>query len=195
MRLMISRSCMSRCAKCVSANMRFSPHRSHVTRSSQLGNAANGSSSASTPVGSIRAPVALWRLTSRHHPWPGVRSPETGPRPRCWWRRVLSWRQPDARACDGGRLGRWLPLSDCLIDGRRRWTWFRRGDDPHRNGNECLPLWRALSTVAGVNDGPKRSQFPSRPATKGRHTRRPFASLRRLLPGFDPALPRTASLL
>ena len=43
---------MSRCAKCVSANIRSLPQRSQVIRSGQLGNAANASPIASAAVGS-----------------------------------------------------------------------------------------------------------------------------------------------
>jgi hypothetical protein len=47
---------MSRCAECASLNNRSCPHRSQVTRRNHDGNAANGSSSASAPVGSGSLP-------------------------------------------------------------------------------------------------------------------------------------------
>ena len=51
-----SRISMSRCAACVSENIRRWPHRLQVIRMNHDGNARNGSSRASLPVGSGSVP-------------------------------------------------------------------------------------------------------------------------------------------
>ena len=79
MRLMISRNCMLRCAKCVSANMRSLPQRSHVTRSSQLGNAAVGDPSSLRG----RSPVARWSDRAQHSA-AGVVKGVAASCPYCW---------------------------------------------------------------------------------------------------------------
>jgi hypothetical protein len=56
MRAMMSRIGMSPCAECVSENIRCWRHRSQVTRISHDGNARNGSSRASVPVGRGSSP-------------------------------------------------------------------------------------------------------------------------------------------
>ena len=60
---MMSRIRMVALWEVASVNIRSCPHRSQVTRMNQLGNAANGSSRASAPVGrgivAVAAPVAL----------------------------------------------------------------------------------------------------------------------------------------
>ena len=76
---MISRNCMLRCAKCVSANMRSLPQRSHVTRSSQLGNAAVGDPSSLRG----RSPVARWSDRAQHSA-AGVVKGVAASCPYCW---------------------------------------------------------------------------------------------------------------
>ena len=163
MRLMISRSCMPvkmRLDKqsVLSTAVASDAHEPERESGERLVHRLRASRQRVIP---IAAPVAFGRLTSCHRLSPGGRSPGTAPRPHrhaadlppasCRARRGMAARLPcndDPRAGDSRRLCRpVLLLCHRLFDGRRCWSWFPCGDDPHRIGRRLLPLPRTLGTV------------------------------------------------